>query len=77
MCFNFSFGFFSCFTLDIAYTAVGLQVYVITAGIKNYKSIIGKKRKKRDKRVLLANFKLNTIEILISEDLIDSYIRII
>ena len=77
MCFNFSFGFFSCFTRGIAYTALGLQVYAITAGIKNYKSIIGKKRKKRDKRVLLANFKLNTIEILISEDLIDSYIRII
>ena len=77
MCFNFSFGFFSCFTIRIAYTAVRLQIYAITAGIKNYKSIIGKKRKKRDKRVLLANFKLNTIEILISEDLIDSYIRII
>ena len=77
MCFNFSFGFFSCFTIGIVYTAVRLQIYAITAGIKNYKSIIGKKRKKRDKRVLLANFKLNTIEILISEDLIDSYIRII
>ena len=77
MCFNFSFGFFSCFTIGIAYTAVRLQIYAITAGIKNYKSITGKKRKKRDKRVLLANFKLNTIEILISEDLIDSYIRII
>ena len=46
----------------------------ITAGIKRYKSIIKKKKKKHDKIVLLAKYKLNSIEILISEALIDSYI---
>ena len=46
----------------------------ITAGIKRYKSIIKKKKKKYDKIVLLAKSKLNSIEILISEELIDSYI---
>ena len=46
----------------------------ITAGIKRYKSIIKKKKKKHDKIVLLAKSKLNSIEILISEELIDSYI---
>ena len=40
---------------------------------KKYKSIIQKK-KKHDKIVLSAKNKLSTIEVLISENLIDSYI---
>ena len=44
-------------------------------GIKEYKSIIKKKKKKHDKIVLLGKDKLNTIEILIYKALIDSYIR--
>ena len=46
----------------------------ITAGIKKYKSIIKKKKKKHDKKVSLAKSKLNNIEVLISKALIDSNI---
>ena len=46
----------------------------ITAGIKRYKSIIKKKKKKHDKKVSLAKSKLNNIEVLISKALIDSNI---
>ena len=46
----------------------------ITAGIKKYKAIIKKKKKKHDKIVLLGKYKLNSIEVLISEALIDSVI---
>ena len=45
-----------------------------TAGIKNYKSIIKKKKTKYEKIVLLAKSKLNSIEVLISKTLIDSNI---
>ena len=38
------------------------------------KSQFKKKKKKHDKLVLLAKSKLNTIEILISKDVIDSYV---
>ena len=44
------------------------------AGIKKHKSIIKKKRKKRDKIVLLAKSKLNNIDVLISKSLIHSNI---
>ena len=53
-------------TLWITSSAIGLKVSVITAGIKNYKSII-RKKKKYDKIVS----KLNSIEVLISKVLID------
>ena len=46
----------------------------ITAGIKKYKSIIKKKKKKHDKIMLLVKDKLNTIDVLISNALIGSYI---
>ena len=45
----------------ITSSAIGLKIYVITAGIKNYKSIIKKKKKKHDKIVLLTKSKLNSI----------------
>ena len=45
----------------------------ITAVIKKYK-LIFKKKMKKDKIVLLGKDKLNTIEVLISQALIDSYI---
>ena len=47
----------------------------ITAGVKNYKSIIKKKNKKHDKIVLLAKSKLNSIRVLISKTLINSNIN--
>ena len=46
----------------------------ITAGIKKYKSIIKKKKKKHNEIVLLSKFKLNSTEVLISRALIDSVI---
>ena len=39
-----------------------------------YKSLIRKKKQKHDKIVLLANAKLNSMEVLISKSLIDSNI---
>ena len=43
-------------------------------GIKKYKSIIKKKKKKHDKIVLLAKSKVSSIEVLISKALTDSNI---
>ena len=54
--------------------SVGLKICVITAGIKNYKSIIKKKKQKLDKIVLLAKTRSNSIKVLISRAVIDSYI---
>ena len=58
----------------LVHSAIGLKICAITAGIKKYKSIIKKKKKKQDKMVLLAKSKLNSIEVLISKALIDSNI---
>ena len=51
--------------------AIGLTTCVITAGIKKCRSIIKKKKKKHDKIVLLAKYKLNSTEVLISKPLSD------
>ena len=61
--------------IGTASSAVALKICAITAGIKKYKSIIKKKRKKHDKIVLLVKTKLKTIQVLISRALIDSYSR--
>ena len=45
-----------------------------TAGIKNYKSVIMKTKKKHDNIALVAKSKLNRIEVLISKVLINSVI---
>ena len=55
--------------------AIGLKVYAITAGVKKYKSIIKKRKKKHDKIVFSAKSKLNSIEVLISKALIDPVIN--
>ena len=47
--------------IEITSSAIGLNVCAITAGIKKYKSIIKKKKKKHDRIVLLAKSKLNSI----------------
>ena len=60
--------------IGITSSTIGLKICAIPAGIKNYKSIIKKKKKKQIKIVLLAKFKLNSIEVLISKALIDSVI---
>ena len=59
--------------VEITSSAVGLKNCVITTGIKKFKLIIKKKRKKEDKIVFLAKSKLNKIDFLISKSLIDSY----
>ena len=60
--------------IGIRSSEIGLEIFAITAGIKKYKLITKKKKKKHDKIVLLAKSKLNTIEVLISKALIDSVI---
>ena len=52
--------------IGITSSAVGLKLCAIATGSKKYKSIIKKKKKKHDKIVLSAKFKLNKIEVLIS-----------
>ena len=54
-----------CIPVGITSSAVGINICAITAGIKKYKSIIKKKKKKHDKIVLLGKDKLTTIEVLI------------
>ena len=61
--------------VGITRSALGIKICVITAGIKKYKWIIKKKNKKHGKIVLLGKSKLNTLEVLISKALIDSYIN--
>ena len=57
--------------VGITTSAIGLKMCSITAGMKKYKSIIKKKKKKHDKIVSLAKAKLNNIEVLIRKTLID------
>ena len=60
--------------VGITSSTVAIKIFAITVEIRKYKSIIKKKKKKHDKIVLLKTDKLNTIEVLISKALIDSYI---
>ena len=60
--------------MGITSSAVGLNICAVIAGIKKYKSIVKKKKKKHDKIVLFGKDKLNIIEVLISTALINSYI---
>ena len=60
--------------IGITSSTIGFKICVITAGIKRYKSINKKKKKKHDKIILLSKSKLNSLEVLISEALIDSNI---
>ena len=55
-------------------SAIRWILCIITAGTKKYKSTIKKNKKKHDKIVLIAKFKLNRVEVLISTTLIDSNI---
>ena len=58
-------------------SAVAVKICAINAGIKNYKSITKKKKKKHDKIVLVAKDKLNTVEVLISKALTIYYLWLI
>ena len=56
-------------------SAVGLKICIISPGIEKYKLIIWKKkRNKHDEIVLLAKTKLDTIKVLISKSLINSFV---
>ena len=62
--------------IGIMSSAIGLNICVITAGIKKYKSINKKNKNKIVlSKVLLAKSKLNSIVVLISQVLINSNIR--
>ena len=56
--------------IGITSSAIGLKICAIAAGIKTYKSIIKKKKKKPDEIVLLAESKFNSVAVLISKGLI-------
>ena len=58
--------------IGITSSIIRLKIRTIAAGTK-YKSIIKKKKKKHNKIALLAKTKFNSIEVLISKALIDSY----
>ena len=58
----------------IASSAVEIKICAITAGTKVYQSVIKKRKRNYDKIVLLGNDKVNTLEVVISKALIDSYI---
>ena len=49
--------------IGITSSAIALKICAITPAIKKYKSIITKKKKKQDKRALLAKYKLNSIDL--------------
>ena len=69
-----AFASVGCVPAGIMSSAVGLKIYTITARIKKYKLITKKRKKKHDKIVLLGKTKLETIEVVISKALMDSYI---
>ena len=61
--------------VNIASSAIGIKICAITAGMKKYKSIIKKKRKKDDKIALPINIILNTIKVLIFKVAMKPYIN--
>ena len=64
-----------CVRVGISSSAVGMKICTITVGIKKFKSVIRKKKKKHNRIVLLGKSKLDTIAVLLSKALIDSYIK--
>ena len=75
MYFSFHVCVFSLYPIGITSSTVGLTIYTIPAAIKKHKSTIRKKKKKHNKIVLLAKFKLNSKEVVISKALNDSVIH--
>ena len=61
----FSFASLLSIPRRIISSAIGIKIYSMTSGIKQYNSIIKKKKKKCDKIVLFAKSQLNNIEVLI------------
>ena len=67
---NSAFAFLLGITTGIMSSAIGFRNCAISAGLKKYKSIINKKKKKHDKIGLLVNYHRS----LFSKALNDSYI---
>ena len=61
--------------VGISGSTATITTFTIIAGIKKYKSMVKKKKKKHDRIVLLAKIKLDNVEILISKAFIDSNIN--
>ena len=59
-------------SIGITTSAIGLKICLITGGIKKYKTMNKKNKKKHDTVVLLGKYQLNIIEILTSKVLIHS-----
>ena len=70
----FAFAYLVGIPIVITSSATGLNILAVTAAIREHKSIIKKKKKKHNKIVLLANSKLNSIEVLNSKVSINSVI---
>ena len=68
------FAFLVSIPIGITTSAIGLRFWAISAAIRNYKSIIKKKKKKWNKIVLLAKCKLNSVDVLFSKSLINAII---
>ena len=60
--------------IGITSSIIELKIWAIAGGIKIHKSIIKKNKKKHNKKVLLAEYKLNSTKILNSKVLIGSNI---
>ena len=69
-----AFAFLVGISIGITSSVIGVKICIIATRIKKYKSITKKKKKKHDKIVLLAKSKLNSIDTLISQALINSNI---
>ena len=61
--------------IGITSSATGLKICVITAWIKNYKSVNKKNKKEHDEIILLTKSKSHSTGVLIYKDLIDSTIN--
>ena len=74
--FIYAFAFSVGILIEITSSPFRSKICVITVGIKKYKWIIKKKKKKHDKTVLSAKYILNRIEVLIwfFKSFIDSFI---
>ena len=59
-----SFASLVCVPVDITSPSVETKLCTITGGIKRYKSIIKRKKKKHDEIVSLGKTKLNSLEVL-------------
>ena len=60
--------------IGITRSATQLKICPETAGIKKHKTKTKKRKRSKIKKILLAKYKLNKIEVLISKSLIDSNI---